>query len=160
MDPQDYNCGARGSATEKTLQRVDKYSQQEYDLMVDFTRLEGEIGPELMLGFGGQSFRWTTGGGYQWYGPLWVNGSHWRVKGPLLKLGQRYQVRMVVRENGFGGFVNGKKVDWLEYTGQNLHNPAARIKGTVGLRVPEDQNVTAFHRFMVREVTEPGKMAR
>jgi hypothetical protein len=56
--------------------------------------------------------------------------------------------------------VNGHKVDWLEYTGQRLHNPAARVKGTLGLRVPEGEGVIAFHRFMVSEVTGHGKLLR
>ncbi len=131
---------------------------KEYDVVAEFTRMEGETGPELMLSLSGQPFRWLTGASKdQWYGPIWVDNAFQRIKGPVLNLGQRYQVRIAVRENGFGGFVDGKRVDWFKYSGEKLRNPAARTKG-LGLRVPDSTIV--FHRFEVIEVTGRGEVSR
>jgi serine/threonine protein kinase/DNA-directed RNA polymerase subunit RPC12/RpoP len=133
---------------------------EEYDYLVEFTRIKGHETVALALARAGHSFRWCLADLRTNFGFSLVDGKPAFQHRPELGLvtGQRYLAKVEVRKTHMTGYLNGQKISELKTDGSNLSmSPSTKLRNDSLLGLSLWAGTVQFHRLEVVEVTGRGQ---
>jgi hypothetical protein len=140
---------------------------EEYDFLVEFTRLDGRGDIALVLTRGGHSFKWCAALDNRYFGFELVGGKALRQlsnRGDFpgaVENGRRHVALVRVRRGGLKAFIDGRLVSELATDGSDLSMFfATRLRDETLLGLTSFTNHTVFHKIDVFEVSGPGTITR
>jgi hypothetical protein len=139
---------------------------EEFDFLVSFIPLGGNLDVNQILHRSGRSFQWLMGArGNTVFGFLFVNGQFYnpttRTMQKCLEPGRCYTSIVEVRRDGVRAYLDGRPLaEWkTDFQDMSL-SPGSRLPNEARLGILAYDSVVVFHRIEVREVSGPGRLLR